>query len=93
MGGWLGESVRCVCVFGVASGSHPCSHDAEIVRSRDPAVLDTLPIIVDVGATYEPEKGRFDHHQRGFEHTFDDGRWSVWAIGCAAPCRGAAECY
>jgi len=45
---------------------------AEIVRTRDLKILNSLPIIVDVGATYEPEKGRFDHHQKGFEHTFDD---------------------
>ena len=27
---------------------------SEVVRSRDPAVLDKLPIIIDVGGTYEP---------------------------------------
>jgi hypothetical protein len=32
------------------------ANNAEIIRSRDPAVLDTCDILVDVGATYEPEK-------------------------------------
>ncbi|TFK30468.1 GAMM1 protein [Coprinopsis marcescibilis] len=40
--------------------------DADVVRSRDPAVLDTCDIVVDVGAVYDAEKKRFDHHQRGF---------------------------
>lgn len=33
-----------------------------IVRTRDQDVLNTLDIIVDVGAEYIPEKLRFDHH-------------------------------
>jgi len=33
-----------------------------IVRTRDQEVLDTLDIIVDVGAQYIPDKLRFDHH-------------------------------
>lgn len=41
-----------------------------ILRTRDPALLDTAHIVVDVGAVYNPQKMRFDHHQRGFETTF-----------------------
>eukprot|EP00343_Euplotes_focardii_P011113 CAMPEP_0205829788 /NCGR_PEP_ID=MMETSP0206-20130828/39232_1 /ASSEMBLY_ACC=CAM_ASM_000279 /TAXON_ID=36767 /ORGANISM="Euplotes focardii, Strain TN1" /LENGTH=331 /DNA_ID=CAMNT_0053132861 /DNA_START=40 /DNA_END=1032 /DNA_ORIENTATION=+ len=48
----------------------PKYKDAEVVRTRDKEVLASLPIIVDVGAVYEPENGRFDHHQRGFMQTF-----------------------
>ncbi|KAI8823684.1 metal-dependent protein hydrolase [Fimicolochytrium jonesii] len=44
--------------------------DADIVRSRDPAVLAKADIVVDVGGEYVPEKFRFDHHQRGFTQTF-----------------------
>ena len=40
---------------------------AEVVRTRDPEILDTCDIIVDVGGVYDPEKGRFDHHQRPAE--------------------------
>lgn len=43
-----------------------------VVRSRDPKVLDTLTIVVDVGAVYEPARHRYDHHQRGFTETLDD---------------------
>jgi len=45
--------------------------NAQIVRSRDPEVLKTCNILVDVGATYEPEKHRYDHHQAGFVETLD----------------------
>jgi uncharacterized UPF0160 family protein len=41
--------------------------NAEVVRSRDPEVLAALDIVIDVGAVYDPENNRFDHHQRGFE--------------------------
>lgn len=36
-------------------------------------VLDTLDVVIDVGGTYEPEKDRYDHHQKGFEHVFGYG--------------------
>jgi len=45
--------------------------DATIIRSRDPQVLSTLDILVDVGAEYDPARNRFDHHQRGFTETLD----------------------
>ncbi|KAK9867644.1 hypothetical protein WJX84_000102 [Apatococcus fuscideae] len=47
--------------------------DASVVRSRDPAVLDTLDIVIDVGGTYEPGRQRYDHHQRGFTEVFGHG--------------------
>jgi len=46
---------------------------AEVVRTRDPAVLDTCDIVVDVGAVYDAEKLRFDHHQREFKDVFGHG--------------------
>lgn len=36
--------------------------DAAIVRTRNDAVLDTLDIVCDVGAVFDVEKLRFDHH-------------------------------
>ena len=47
--------------------------NAEVVRSRDPEVLAACDIVIDVGAVYEPENNRFDHHQRGFEEIFGHG--------------------
>eukprot|EP01114_Cavostelium_apophysatum_P010963 TRINITY_DN2511_c1_g2_i2.p1 TRINITY_DN2511_c1_g2~~TRINITY_DN2511_c1_g2_i2.p1 ORF type:complete len:333 (-),score=56.42 TRINITY_DN2511_c1_g2_i2:311-1309(-) len=46
--------------------------DSEIVRTRKKEILDTLDVIVDVGAVYDPERHRYDHHQAGFTGTFDD---------------------
>ncbi|CAK5280538.1 unnamed protein product [Mycena citricolor] len=47
--------------------------DAEVKRSRDPAVLETCDIVVDVGAVYDESKNLFDHHQRGFSEVFGHG--------------------
>jgi uncharacterized UPF0160 family protein len=35
----------------------------EVVRTRDPKVLETCGIVVDVGGVYDNDKCRFDHHQ------------------------------
>lgn len=39
--------------------------EAEVVRSRDPEVIESGDIVVDVGFIYDPKKLRFDHHQKG----------------------------
>ncbi len=44
-----------------------------MVRTRDPNILDTCHIVVDVGAVYDESKQRFDHHQRGFDEVFGHG--------------------
>lgn len=49
----------------------PVLRDAQLVRTRDPAEISKGTIVVDVGAEYDPERHRFDHHQRGFSETFD----------------------
>ncbi|TFK57282.1 metal-dependent protein hydrolase [Heliocybe sulcata] len=46
---------------------------AALKRSRDPKVLDTCDIVVDVGGVYDEGLQRFDHHQRGFEEVFGHG--------------------
>eukprot|EP01017_Pseudomicrothorax_dubius_P026872 TRINITY_DN3037_c0_g3_i1.p1 TRINITY_DN3037_c0_g3~~TRINITY_DN3037_c0_g3_i1.p1 ORF type:complete len:355 (+),score=83.55 TRINITY_DN3037_c0_g3_i1:120-1184(+) len=43
---------------------------AEIIRTRDKSILDTLDIVIDVGGQYIPEKNRLDHHQREFTETW-----------------------
>lgn len=45
--------------------------DAEIVRSRNPDVLSTCDILVDVGGVYDPDTHRYDHHQRTFDKTMN----------------------
>ncbi len=39
--------------------------DATIIRTRDQALLDPADIVLDIGGVYDPEKKRFDHHQKG----------------------------
>ena len=36
-----------------------------LVRTRDLDVIGQADIVIDVGGIYDPETGRFDHHQRG----------------------------
>uniref|UniRef100_A0A2P2JHK6 Protein MYG1 n=1 Tax=Rhizophora mucronata TaxID=61149 RepID=A0A2P2JHK6_RHIMU len=47
--------------------------DAEIVRTRDPQVLEGLDAVLDVGGVYDPSRDRYDHHQKGFEEVFGHG--------------------
>ncbi|XP_058869378.1 MYG1 exonuclease [Acipenser ruthenus] len=44
--------------------------DAEIVRTRDPALLSECDVVVDVGGEFDPKRHRYDHHQRSFSETF-----------------------
>ncbi|PWQ93890.1 MYG1 family protein [Leucothrix arctica] len=37
----------------------------ELVRTRKPELISKADIVIDVGGEYDPEAGRFDHHQRG----------------------------
>ena len=46
-------------------------HNAEIIRSRDPEILNPLPILVDVGGVFDVDKQRFDHHQKSFNESFN----------------------
>ncbi|WP_194711051.1 MYG1 family protein [Noviherbaspirillum soli] len=41
--------------------------NSELVRTRDPAAIARADFAVDVGGVWDPEKGRFDHHQKGFQ--------------------------
>jgi uncharacterized UPF0160 family protein len=48
----------------------PTYSGAKLIRTRDPAVLDTCHTVVDVGGVYDASKNRYDHHQRTFDTTF-----------------------
>lgn len=53
-------------VFGVAvlAALHP---DHTIERTRDPEAIARGDFAVDVGGEWDAARGRFDHHQRGFD--------------------------
>lgn len=42
-----------------------------LTRTRDPEIINAATIVVDVGAEYDADRQRYDHHQRGFDQTFD----------------------
>jgi uncharacterized UPF0160 family protein len=59
-------------VFAIAAlGLLP--ENLEVVRTRDRAVLAEADLRVDVGFSYDPSAGDFDHHQRDFEMVRDNG--------------------
>lgn len=37
----------------------------KLIRTRDLALIAKADIVIDVGGEYNPDEGRFDHHQRG----------------------------
>ena len=41
------------------------------MRSRDPSVLATCTVVVDVGGEYDPARLRFDHHQKSFSQSLN----------------------
>lgn len=45
----------------------------EVMRSRDPKIVEKADFVVDVGMQYDPEKNRFDHHQKGGAGTRENG--------------------
>lgn len=46
---------------------------ADVVRTRDPQILDSLEAVLDVGGVYDPSRHRYDHHQKGFNEVFGHG--------------------
>ncbi|KAI6092155.1 metal-dependent protein hydrolase [Hypoxylon rubiginosum] len=48
----------------------PTYFGSSLVRTRDPAVLETCHTVVDVGGEYDASRHRYDHHQRTFSTTF-----------------------
>lgn len=43
---------------------------AEVIRTRDIAIIEAGDIVYDVGRVFDPVRMRFDHHQRSFSETF-----------------------
>lgn len=51
-------------VFSIAALKH-IFPAFKLVRTRDLDIIGEADIVIDVGGEYDPETGRFDHHQRG----------------------------
>lgn len=48
----------------------PAYQNSQLIRTRDPALLETCHTVVDVGGEYDASTNRYDHHQRTFNTTF-----------------------
>jgi uncharacterized UPF0160 family protein len=59
----------------------PSYLSSPLVRTRDPAVLETCHTVVDVGGEYDASKNRFDHHQRTFDSTFPEHQTKLSSAG------------
>ncbi|MFC7611862.1 MYG1 family protein [Teichococcus aestuarii] len=46
-------------------GLGKAGEDHTLTRTRDAAIIAAADIVWDVGARYDAEARRFDHHQRG----------------------------
>jgi len=42
---------------------------ARVVRSREPSVLASCTLVVDVGLEFDGSRHKYDHHQPSFQHT------------------------
>lgn len=51
-------------VFSIAALKH-IFPSFKLIRTRDLALIGKADIVLDVGGEYDPDAGRFDHHQRG----------------------------
>lgn len=47
--------------------------DAAIIRTREQARIDAADFAIDVGGSWDPASGRFDHHQKEFNATRTTG--------------------
>lgn len=51
-------------VFAIAILQWGYEHAFNVIRTRDPITVNSVDIAIDVGGTYDPDKNRYDHHQK-----------------------------
>jgi uncharacterized UPF0160 family protein len=59
-------------VFSIAAIKH-LFPDFKLIRTRDLTLIAEADVVIDVGGEYDPDKDRFDHHQRGGAGARDNG--------------------
>ncbi|KAJ5740959.1 metal-dependent protein hydrolase [Penicillium malachiteum] len=59
----------------------PSYAGSPLIRTRDPAQLETCHTVVDVGGVYDAETNRYDHHQRTFNTTFPQHNTKLSSAG------------
>jgi uncharacterized UPF0160 family protein len=73
----------------------------ELIRTREPAKIRDADFAVDVGGIWDPQRGRFDHHQKGFEGARESGVvyasaglvWKEYGARCVALTAESHEGY
>src|SRR3954454_3890260 len=73
----------------------------ELIRTRDPERIRRADFAVDVGGIWDPETGRFDHHQNGFEGARESGVayasaglvWKTYGARCVESVANARAGY
>lgn len=70
----------------------PKASMSKVVRTRDPKLLETADVVVDVGGVYNPETLRFDHHQKGGAGTRESNGIKYSAAGLVWKEFGTAFC-
>nr|OQO30431.1 hypothetical protein B0A51_03061 [Rachicladosporium sp. CCFEE 5018] len=59
----------------------PTYTNANLVRTRDPSLLETCDVVCDVGGVHDHSVARYDHHQREFTATFPDRHTKLSSAG------------
>jgi uncharacterized UPF0160 family protein len=59
-----------VCAAAVLNAVFP---GCELIRTRNPETIRAADFAVDVGGIWDPQAGRFDHHQKGFDGARQSG--------------------
>ncbi|KAI9734952.1 MAG: hypothetical protein M1834_002032 [Cirrosporium novae-zelandiae] len=59
----------------------PSYRESTLIRTRDPTLLETCQIVVDVGGEYSPTNNRYDHHMRTFTTTFPNHATKLSSAG------------
>lgn len=89
------ESLAAEDLIGTHDGSFHCDEalavgmlkllpqfaNSTLVRTRNPALLAKCGIVVDVGAVYDADTKRFDHHQREFTGVLDGYKTKLSSAG------------
>jgi len=60
-------------LFATATLSILNNGNIKVVRTRDPEMFEKGDYVYDVGGIYDPEKNKFDHHQKGFDEKRENG--------------------
>ncbi|KAK3710050.1 hypothetical protein LTR37_010481 [Vermiconidia calcicola] len=59
----------------------PTYQQSSLIRTRDPEVLGTCDVVVDVGAVHDHGVLRYDHHQREFDTAFPGRKTKLSSAG------------